>query len=153
MENNIVMLSEEQREEFTKFIRSGVHSSQEIRRARIILALDRSNKKDHLRIGRICEATNISRSGLNDIRKEFLAASSIAEFLKRKKRETPPNPPKVTGEVEAHIVALVCSEPPEGYARWTVRLIAGKSVELGYIDSISHTTVNQLLKKRNISLT
>ena len=61
-------------------------------------------------------------------------------------------PAKVTGEVEAHIIALACSEPPEGYARWTVRLLAEKAVELDFIDSISAMTVQRLLKKRNISL-
>ena len=153
MENNIVMLSEEQKRELKQFSTSGVHSAQEIRRARVILALDRSDKKDHLRVGRICEANGISRQGLNEIRKDFLESESIELFLKRKKRETPPNPPKITGEVEARIIALACSEAPKGASRWTVRLLAKRTVELGYVDSLSHTAVNRLLKKRNISLT
>jgi len=152
MESNAIMLNEEQRAELTKYTRSGVHSVMEIRRAKAILSLDRTNKKEHLRVGRICEAVGLSRQGLNEIRKDFLESSSIEVFLKRKKRETPPNPPKITGEVEAHIIALACSEPPEGCARWTVRLLANKAVELSYVDSLSHTAVNQLLKKRNISL-
>ena len=152
MESNFVMLSEEQRKELTKFAKNGVHSAMEIRRARTILLLDRSNKKDHLRIGRICEAVGLSRQGLNEIRKDYLKSSNIETFLKRKVRETPPNPPKITGEVEAHIIALACSEPPEGRARWTVRLLANKAIELNYVDSLSHTAVNRLLKKRNINL-
>jgi len=152
MESNTVMLSEEQRTELTKYTKSGIHSAMEIRRAKTILLLDRSNKKDHLRIGRICEAVGLSRQGLNEIRKAFLKSSSIEEFLKRKKRETPPNPPKITGDVEAHIIALACSEPPQGCARWTARLLASKAVELSYVESLSHTAVDQLLKKRNISL-
>lgn len=59
---------------------------------------------------------------------------------------------KVTGEVEAHIIALACGDPPKGYAKWTLRLLADKSVRLGYIDSISHTQVGRILKT-NISLT
>ena len=152
MENNVIMLTEEQRTELTKFTKSGVHSAMEIRRARAILSLDRTNKKDHLRIGRISESVGLSRQGLNEIRKEFLEASSIEVFLKRKKRETPPNQPKITGDVEARIIALACSEPPKGCARWTVRLLASKAIELYYVESLSHTAVNQLLKKRNISL-
>jgi len=73
--------------------------------------------------------------------------------IERRKRKTPPVAAKVTGEVEARIIALACSEPPEGYARWTVRLLADKSVELVYIDSISAMTVNRTLKKTNLSLT
>ena len=71
----------------------------------------------------------------------------------RKKRETPPVPEKVTGEVEAHIIALACGEPPEGYSKWTLRLLAAKTVELGYVESISHVTMSNVLKKTSISLT
>ena len=60
---------------------------------------------------------------------------------------------KVTGEVEAHIIALACGKPPKGYAKWTLRLLADKSVELGYVDSISHTQVGRILKKTSVSLT
>ena len=153
MESNVVMLSEEERGKLEKFSKSGFHSAMLIRRAKIVLALDRSNKKDHLRIGRICEANGITQRGLCDVRNDFLKSKSIEEFLERKQRETPPVEVKITGEVEAHIIALACSKPPEGRARWTVRLLADKAVELHYVDSLSHTSVNQLLKKRNISLT
>ena len=71
----------------------------------------------------------------------------------RKKREAPPVPAKVTGEVEAHIIALACSTSPEGYSKWTLRLLANKTVELGYIESISHVTVSSVLKKMNLNLT
>jgi hypothetical protein len=100
MENNVVMLNREDREKLEKFSRSGVHSAMLIRRAKIILALDRSGKKDHLRIGRICEANNISRKGLCDIRNDFFKAESIEDFLTRKQREMPPIEVKITGEVE-----------------------------------------------------
>ncbi len=73
-------------------------------------------------------------------------------LLARKKRETPPVPAKVTGEVEAHVIALACGKPPKGYSKWTLRLLANKAVELGYIDSISHVTVSNILKKTNLSL-
>lgn len=64
-----------------------------------------------------------------------------------KKRETPPVEAKVTGDVEAHIIALACGDPPKGYAKWTLRLLADRSVKLGYIESISHTQVGRILKK------
>ena len=69
--------------------------------------------------------------------------------LSRKKRVTPPVEAKVTGEVEAHIIALACAEPPKGYAKWTLRLLADRSVKLGYIDSISHTQVGRILKNEH----
>ena len=72
--------------------------------------------------------------------------------INRKKRETPPVPAKVTVEVEAHVVALACGEPPEGYSKWTLRLLADKTVELGYIDFISHVTISTILIKTNSSL-
>jgi len=153
MENNVIMLKPDEKEALERFVKTGNHSVHLVKRARTILYLDRSNKVEHLRINRICEYAEISRQALNTIRKEFLAAGSVEAFLKRKKRETPPVPPKITGDVEAHIIATACSEAPEGRARWTVRLLAEKVVELGFIDSISFKAVQLILKKRNISLT
>ena len=79
--------------------------------------------------------------------------NGLEATINRKKRETPPIPAKVTGEVEAHIIALACGQPPEGYSRCTLRLLADKTVELGYIESISHVTVSNILEKTNLSLT
>ena len=153
MESNVIMLTEEQRRILEDFSKKGVHSARLITRAKVILALDRFGKKDHLRINRICEQEKLTRQAINDIRKAFLEAETIEEFLTRKKRQTPPVPPKITGDVEARIIATACSEVPKGYARWTVRLLADKAVELGFIDSISFKAVQLVLKKRNISLT
>ena len=101
----------------------------------------------------IAEKIGVSRQTVNDAKQAFLAAGSIEDFLQRKKRETPPIAPKITGEVEAHIIALACSPVPEGYAKWGVRLLADKCVELNYIDSISFKSVQRVLKKRNLSRT
>jgi hypothetical protein len=153
MENNIIMLTEEQQSKLEKFAKNGVHNAHLITRAKTILALDRSNKKDHLRINRICEQVSLSRQAVNDIRKAFLQAPDVETFLTRKRRETPPVPPKVTGDVEAHIIAIACGENPEGRARWTMQLIADKCVELNHVDSLSEISVRRVLKKQNISLT
>jgi transposase len=101
---------------------------------------------------RIAERFGVSRQTVNTARKDFLAVKNVALFLQRKQRETPPVPAKVTGEVEAHIVALACGEVPKGYARWTLRLLAKKCVELHYSGTLSHMTVSRLLKKRNLNL-
>jgi len=147
-----VWLTEEQRTELVSFARNGVHNAHLITRARTILALDRTGKKDHLRIGRICESVGLSRQAVNGIRADFFASDSINAFLTRKKREKPPVPAKITGEVEARIIALACSEPPQGCARWTLNMIANKAVELSYVDELSFKSVHRVLKKHNLSL-
>ena len=152
MENNIIMLKAEQRRTLEDFTKKGVHSARLINRARVILALDRNGKKDHLRITRISDQVGLSRQAIYGIRDDFLMSETVEAFLTRKKRETPPVPAKVTGEVEAQIIAIACSEPPEGYARWTVRLISERSVELGIAEGVGKSSVGNVLKKRNISL-
>lgn len=152
MENNVIELGLEQRKALEVFAKNGKHNTHLVNRAKVILALDRRDKKDHLRITRISETVGLTRQAIYDIRDDFLASDSIETFLSRKKRETPPVPAKVTGEVEAQIIALACSEPPKGYARWTVRLIAEKTVELGIADGLGKTAVGNVLKKRSISL-
>lgn len=147
-----IYLTEEDRSVVEKFAKTGTHNAHLINRANILLVLDRTGKKDHMRIKRTAESYGVSRQTIYNIIEDFHNAKDINEFLSRKRRETPPVPAKVDGEVEAHIIALACEKPPESYARWTVRLLAQKAVELDFIDSISHSTVHRLLKKRNISL-
>jgi hypothetical protein len=143
-------LSAEQRKELLDFVNKGVHDTHQIKRAKVLLTLDRTGKKDHLRITRISDQVGLSRQAIYNILNEFLERESegIAEFLVRKKRETPPVPAKITGEVEAKIIAKACSAPPEGYTRWTIRLLASH-LEL----DIGRSSINTFLKKRNISLT
>jgi hypothetical protein len=148
-----IELSQETKREFVKFCTTGNHSVKLVNRAKIILELDESNGRKPLKQEAIADKIGVSRQVVNDARKEFLASDSVSEFLKRKKRETPPVESKVTGELEAHIVAMACSKVPEGCVKWTLRLIAEKCVELSYIDSLSHMSVSRLLKKLNLSLT
>jgi len=147
-----IYLSEEDRKAVESFAKNGTHNAHLIIRANILLVLDRTGKKDHMRIKRTAEAYDVSRQTVYNIIEDYHNSKDISEFLSRKPRETPPIPAKVNGDVEAHIIALACSEPPKGYARWTVRLLSEKAVELDFIDSISPMTVQRLLKKRNISL-
>ena len=148
-----IYLTEEDRKIVEKFAKNGTHNSHLIVRANILLMLDRTGKKDHMRIKKTADSHGVSRQTVYNIIEDYHNSKDINDFLSRKVRETPPNPPKVDGELEAHIIALACSEAPEGRARWTVRLLAAKAVELDFIDSISPATVCRLLKKRNISLT
>ena len=148
-----VYLSLEDRKVVENFARNGTHNSHLIVRANILLVLDRTGKKDHMRIKRTAEEHGVSRQTVYNIIEDYHNAKDIAEFLSHKVRETPPVPAKADGELEAHIIALACGEPPKDRARWTVRLLADKAVELDFVDSLSPATVCRILKKRNISLT
>ena len=152
MNNKEIYLSNEEQVYLRSIVASGIHPAKEITRARVLLMLDRSGKSDHVRYKRTAEYAGISVQAVYNMRDEFLNKHDVVSYLTRKKRETPPVEPKMTGKLEAQIIALACSKPPEGYARWTVRLLSEKAVELNYVDELSHMTVQRLLKKRNISL-
>jgi len=153
MRKNQIVLTLEQRQELEQFSKIGIHSVRLVNRAKIILGLDESGGRNKETQTVIADRVGVSRQTVNDAKDDFLAAGSVEKFLQRKKRETPPVAPKVTGELEAHIIALACGEVPEGHAKWTLRLLADKCIKLGYVDSISHMTVSRLLKKRNLNLT
>ena len=93
----------------------------------------------------IAELYNVHQQTVHTIRKEY-SQKGLEATVFRKKRETPPVAPKITGDVEAKIIALSCSTPPSGRSKWSLRLLAGKSVELQYVESISHEAVGRLLK-------
>lgn len=98
-------------------------------------------------VAEIAETYHTTPTTVQTVRTSY-CEKGLEATLNRKKRDTPPVPAKVTGEIEAHIIALACSDPPEGYSKWTLRLLADKTVEMGYISSISHVTVSSVLKKR-----
>jgi len=148
-----VELNKEARSELEKFAKTGKRSVKLVDRAKIILELDEADGRKPLVQAAIAEKIGVTRQTVNDAKQAFLAADSVSAFLQRKKRETPPVQPKITGEVEAHIIALACSPVPEGCARWGIRLLADKCVELNYIDSISFKSVQRVLKKHNLVLT
>ena len=153
MIKNEIKLNAEQRKELERFCKTGMRSAKLIKRAQIILLLDTSKSGRAVKFEEIAQRLNVSLTTITKVKAAFIVAQSVSAFLRRKKRETPPVEPKITGEIEAHILALACGKVPEGYARWTVRLIAEKSVELKLIDSLSHMSVHNLLKKRSLSLT
>jgi hypothetical protein len=151
MKNKQIKLKAKERTELEQFCKKGVHSVRLINRAKIILSLDTSGGRKGQKQKDIAERVGVSRQAVNDARNDFLVIKSVSEFLKRKKRVTPPVPPKITGEFEARVIALACGSVPKGYAKWSLRLLADKCVELQYIDTISHTAISTLLKKHNLS--
>lgn len=148
-----IYLTSEEEEYLRKITSSGDHNVHVVKRARVLLLLNRTGKTDHVRYSRTAEYVGISRQAVYNMRDEYLKTQDIETYLNRKKRETPPVPAKVDGNVEAQIIALACSEAPKGCSRWATRLLARKAVELHYVDSLSHTTVERILKKHNLSLT
>ena len=146
-----IKLSQKERHALKEFTSKGTHQSRLIRRAQIILALDSSYGRTPAKEADIANQLSISKQAVHNAKCDFIELG-IEDFLHRRKREGSPVPVKADGDFEAHIIALCCSEPPKGYERWTVRLLADKVVELGYIDSVSHMTVSRALKKTNLSL-
>jgi hypothetical protein len=148
-----IILTTEERRELEAFTGSGIRSIKLFKRAEIILACDMAEGRIPAKEKSIAECIGVNRQTIQNVKKDFLATRDLKVFLRRKKRETPPVPAKITGEVEARIIALACSKPPAGFSTWTLRLLADKCVELQYVDSISHMTVSRLLKKRRLNLT
>ena len=153
MKNKDIYLTIEEQEYLRNIVKSGVHNSHAITRARVLLMLDRSGKSDHVRYKRTAEYAGISVQAVYNRRDEFYENHDVEAYITRKKRVTPPRKPKLDGEGEAKIIALACSKPPEGCSRWTVRLVTARALELHLVDELSYVTVHRLLKKRNISLT
>jgi transposase len=124
----------------------GKHSSQKVLNALILLACDEGESQDHRSANHeIAGTLPVSMRKIDRVKKRFVEEGLDMALDKRKARRTYAR--KADGDFEAHLVALSCSKPPEGCVRWTLRLLAERMVELGYVDSISHETVRGILKK------
>jgi|SRR5690554_3838733 len=144
-----IHLTKDERTELEQLIKSGRHSARVIARARAILLLDRGQGQERT-IAEVVEAAMVSQGTIYNLKQRYFAGG-LDEALYEQPRPGRPVT-KMTGEVEAHLVALACSDPPEGYARWTLRLLADQLVALEVVDAISHTAVAKKLKKTNLSL-
>jgi hypothetical protein len=149
-----ITLDEGQKQFLKNYISKGVKPVQAVKRARILLEADDSSGSRPPKESVIADKVGVSLPTVKAVKKAFHdQGKNVEAVVMRKKREMGPREIKVTGDVEAHLIALSCSPAPEGYARWTVRLLADKMVELRYIDDISPMTVSRTLKKTNLSLT
>lgn len=146
----IVELTGEERVELQEIVKKGKAAAHKIRHANILLNADvNGNNMTDAAIAKICSCRSLAVHGT---RKRFVE-EGLQAAVERKKRKISPTEKLLDGRKEAELIALACGKPPEGYLRWTVRLLADKFVELEYIDSISHETVWRTLKKTNLSLT
>ena len=146
----VVRLTEEERETLKTIISKGASPAYRIKHAHILLKADAdgSNWPDE----RIVEAFECHRNTVENVRKRFVL-QGLPAALERKKRLTPPRKRIIDGEQEARIIALSRTKPPLGRAKWSLRLLADKVVELEIAESVSHMTVQRVLKKTNSSLT
>jgi hypothetical protein len=151
MKKFIVTLSEEERKLLTELISKGKHRSQKILNALILLACDEGEQqRSRSKNEEIARVLNTSMRKIDRVKKRFVLDGLDVALHGTKGSRVYSK--KADGDFEAHLVALSCSQPPEGFVRWSLRLLADKVVELDYIDSVSHETIRRVLKKTNLSL-
>ena len=151
MKKYIVTLTEDEREVLGALASKGKHKSQKIINALILLGCDEGEfQKKRSMNKEIARVLNISMKKIDRVKKRFVEEGLDIALKGRKGMRIYDR--KADGDFEAHLVALSCSEPPEGFARWSLRLLADKVVELDYIDSVSHETIRRVLKKTKSSL-
>ena len=147
-----IKLSKSEVEELTSIIKKGSHTSQAFRSAYVLLNCDKGEFSDNTEIKNvdICKVLKIGERTIDRIKKKFIEEGF--EGILERRPSSQIYTKKADGDVEAKIVSLCCSDPPEWFAKWSLRLIADQMVELNYIDYISHVTVGKVLKKTNLNL-
>ena len=143
-EKYIVRLSDEERQDLEKIVKKLKGTSQKLKRAIVLLKADAdgpdwTNEQIH-------ELTGVSIQTIVNIRKQ-LVTEGFEVTLNRKKRRLPPVPKKLDGLQEAQIIATRCGSPPEGFGKWSLRLLANQTVVLEIADSVSHETVRKTLER------
>jgi transposase len=146
----VVKLSGEEREQLAALLRKGKSPARRLLKARILLKADVSRAGEGWSDSRIVRALETSPSMVYRVRKQ-LVEEGLEAALSRKPRATPAVPRIFDGEKEARLIALACSKPPKGRARWTLRLLENKVVELGIVERASDSTIGRTLKKTRSS--
>ena len=151
MKKYIVTLTEDERETLSVLASKGKHKSQKILNALILLGCDEGEcqikRSTNVEMARVL---NISMKKIDRVKKRFVIDGLEVALSGRKGGRIYAK--RADGDFEAHLVALSCSEPPEGFARWSLRLLADRVVELDYIDGVSYETIRRILKKTKSSL-
>ena len=144
------VVSGAERERLETLIRKGTSPARRVLKARILLKADVSEAGEGWSDTQIIEALETSASMVYRVRKQWME-EGLEAVLSRKPRATPAVPRIFDGEKEARLIALACSEPPKGRARWTLRLLENKVVELNIVDRASDSTIGRTLKKTSSS--
>lgn len=146
-----VTLEKEEREELERIIQKGNHKSQKVLNALVLVNCDHGQFQDRpMKNEDVSSVLRISMRKIDRVKRRFIEEGLECALTGRKGERVYER--KADGDFEAHVVALSCTDPPEGYVRWSLRLLADRAVELNYIDSVSYETVRRLLKKRNKTL-
>ena len=147
-----ITLSKQERKELEALTRNGKTGAKKFIHARALLLCDAGPDGPAWTVAVAAEALGVTSRTIEHLKKRFVE-DGLEAALVRKIREKPPRDVIFDGAFEARLIALACSDAPEGYQRWTVRLLADKAVELNFASSVSHMTVQRVLKKMNLSLT
>ena len=147
-----ITLSKQERKELETLTRNGKTGAKKFIHARALLLCDAGPDGPSWTVAVAAEALGVTSRTIEHLKKRFVE-DGLEAALVRKIREKPPRDVIFDGAFEARLIALACSDAPEGYQRWTVRLLADKAVELNFASSVSHMTVQRVLKKMNLSLT
>ncbi len=145
-----VKLTSEERQYLEKLVSSGNAPARKTRRARILLKSDCSEGGSNWSYEAICEALEVNSMTVANVRKAF-AEGGLEKALNRKKPEREYEH-ALDGEAEAHLIALACGAAPDGYERWSLRLLRDRFVKLEIVSAVSYETIRTTLKKRRLSL-
>ena len=144
----VVELTSEERKQLTTLIQKGKTAGYKIRHAQMLLKIDQGEHGPSWSDGKTAEALGAHITSLERLRKRFVE-EGLEAALERHNRQNYTR--KLDGDGEAHLIAIACSEPPEGRNEWSLRLLADKLVELNIVESISHMAVRRTLKKTKLS--
>jgi transposase len=147
----VVRLSPEERERLIALVKAGKASAVKLTRARILLKADQHGRRSTWTDAEIADALDVSLKTVFNIRRKWVECGLDAA-LERRPQNTPSKPRKLDGRAEAKLVATCCGPAPKGRAKWTLRLLAAKLIELEIVNSISPETVRQTLKKTKLNL-
>ena len=146
-----VTLAQEERQGLESIMQKGGHASQKVVNALILLNCDEGEfQPRRMRNEDVAAVLKISMRKIDRVKKRFVEEGLDVALGGRPSRRVYQR--KADGDFEAHLVALSCSAPPEGFARWSLRLLADRAVELNYVDSVSYETVRRVLKKTSSNL-
>lgn len=146
----IIELSDEERQQLEQFLSSGIAPVRMQTRARILLKSDSREGSPNWSYEQLCAALDVTETTVARVRRDFVEGG-LERALARKKPEREYER-CLDGRAEAHLIALACSEAPQGYERWSLRLLQKRFIQLGYVDQVSHETIRTTLKKMNLSL-
>jgi transposase len=145
-----VTLTDTERQQLQELIAAGKAAAKKLTHARILLKADAAAGGPAWTDERIAEALDVSTDTIGRVRQRFVE-QGLEAALVRKKQDRPSRPRKLDGRAEARLIALACSQPPQGRNEWTMQLLADKLVELEVVDTVSDETVRRLLKKTRSS--